>query len=49
MIGSIESSTTAYSLEDMLSKIVQHNDHTKQIGPVEREQPVVKQSYGEKK
>jgi len=46
MIERIESSTNAYSLDDVLSKIVDHYNRTKQIGPVKREPQVVKQSDG---
>ncbi len=46
MIERIELSTTAYSLDDLLTKIVDHYNSTKQIGPVKREPQVIKQSDG---
>ncbi len=46
MIELIESSTNAYSLDDVLSKIVGHYNSTKIFGPVKREPQVVKQSDG---
>jgi hypothetical protein len=44
MIERIELSTNAYSLDDVLTKIVDHYNSTKQIGSVEREPQVIKQS-----
>ncbi len=46
MIARIEFSTNAYSLDDVLTKIVDHYNLTKQIGPVKREPQVIKQSDG---
>ncbi len=46
MIERIESSSIEYSLDDVLSKIVDHYDRMKRIGPVKHEPPVVKQSDG---
>ena len=46
MIERIELSTNAYSLDDVLTKIVDHYNRTKQIGPVKRDSQVIKQSYG---
>ena len=46
MIERIELSTNAYSLEDVLTKIVDHYNRTKQIGPVKRYSQVIKQSDG---
>ncbi len=46
MIEHIESSTNAYSLDDVLRKIVDHYNCAKQIGPVKREPQVVRQSDG---
>ena len=46
MIERIELSTNAYSLDDVLTKIVDHYNRTKQIGPVKRETQVIRQSDG---
>ncbi len=46
MIERIEISTNAYSLDDVLSKKVDHFNCTKQIGPVKRQPQVIKQSDG---
>ena len=46
MIERIKLSTNAYSLDDVLTKIVHHDNRTKQIGPVKREPQVIKQSDG---
>ncbi len=46
MIERIEVSTHAYSLDDVLTKIVDHYNRTIQIGPVKRESQVINQSDG---
>jgi hypothetical protein len=46
MIEHIENSTTEYSLDDVLSKVFDHYNCTKQIGPVKRVTSTAKQSYG---
>ncbi len=46
MIERIELSTNSYSLDDVLTKIVDHYNRTKQIGPVKRKPQVIRQSEG---
>ncbi len=42
----LEHSATAYSLDDVLSKTVDHYNHTRQIAPAKRDPPTDKPSDG---